>query len=92
MASESGMGSGDIVSLAYPYALDAVDDIERAAIERRRASADPNTREDFDAAVRDVRETMAAAANAATTPPPSGLNIRILDAIQSVKQDESPTA
>ncbi|KAA0017076.1 anti-sigma factor [Antrihabitans cavernicola] len=70
-----------LLSLAYAYALDAIGDVERTDIEARLQAAPPRTRQEFERAVAEVRETMARAASAATTTPPAALRPRILDAV-----------
>ncbi|WP_067545910.1 anti-sigma factor [Nocardia crassostreae] len=50
----------DLFALAYPYALDAVTDHERADIEQRRERADRGARAAFDATVSAIWVTLAA--------------------------------
>ncbi|MBF6074144.1 hypothetical protein IU498_05805 [Nocardia beijingensis] len=71
----------DLVDLAYPYAMDAVAEIERRRIENRLDTADSGTAAAFTAVVRRIRETLAAlSATAAVNPPPT-LEWKILRAI-----------
>jgi hypothetical protein len=70
-----------LLELAYLYAIDAVDDIERAAIERDRAQTDPATRQAFDEIVRDVRETMARTSAGSAVAPPAHLRNSILSSV-----------
>ncbi|MFI1913858.1 anti-sigma factor domain-containing protein [Nocardia sp. NPDC020380] len=49
---------GDLVELAFPYALDAVTDRERGEIEQRREHANRLTAAQFDATVSQVRTTL----------------------------------
>lgn len=71
----------DLLDLAYPYAMDAVAEIERRRIENRLARTDSGTAAAFAAAVRGIRETLAAlSATAAVNPPPT-LESKILGAI-----------
>ncbi|WP_040870139.1 anti-sigma factor [Nocardia exalbida] len=71
----------DLLDLAYPYAMDAVAEIERRRIENRLAKTDSGTAATFAAAVHGIRETLAAlSATAAVNPPPT-LESKILGAI-----------
>ncbi|MFE7744959.1 anti-sigma factor domain-containing protein [Nocardia sp. NPDC057455] len=71
----------DLLDLAYPYAMDAVAEIERRRIENRLAKADSGTAAAFAAGVHGIRETLAAlSATAAVNPPPT-LESKILRAI-----------
>lgn len=77
----------DLVELAYPYAMDAVAEIERRRIENRLAMADSGTAAAFAAVVRRIRETLAAlSATAAMNPPPT-LESKILRAIDDSGPD-----
>jgi len=71
------LASGRAVDLAEVYALDAIDDAERAAIERHIAAAPPAERATFNERVRQAQETLAASF-AVEADPPSGLLDRIL--------------
>jgi anti-sigma-K factor RskA len=71
------LSSGRAVDLAEVYALDAVDDAERAAIEHYLASAPQTERDAFAARVRQARETLASSFTAEDEPPP-GLLDRIM--------------
>jgi anti-sigma-K factor RskA len=71
------LSSGRAVDLAEVYALDAVDDAERAAIEHYLASAPQTERDAFTARVRQARETLASSFTAEDEPPP-GLLDRIM--------------
>ncbi|MFF7939664.1 anti-sigma factor domain-containing protein [Nocardia gamkensis] len=71
----------DLLDLAYPFAMDAVAEIERRRIENRLAKTDSGTAAAFAAAVHGIRETLAAlSATAAVNPPPT-LESKILAAI-----------
>ncbi|MET4093431.1 anti-sigma factor [Arthrobacter sp. UYCu712] len=72
--------SGRGVDLAEIYALNAVDDAERAAIERYVADAPPAERAAFNERVRQAQETLAASFTAEAAPPP-GLLDRIVAAL-----------
>ncbi|MGW4326928.1 anti-sigma factor [Nocardia sp. NPDC004573] len=77
----------DLLDLAYPYAMDAVAEIERRHIDHRLATADSGTAAAFAAAVHGVRETLAAlSATAAVNPPPT-LEAKILRAIDDSGPD-----
>jgi anti-sigma-K factor RskA len=71
------LSSGRAVDLAEVYALDAVDDAERAAIEHYLASAPQTERDAFTDRVRQARETLASSFTAEDEPPP-GLLDRIM--------------
>ncbi|WP_067564765.1 anti-sigma factor [Nocardia acidivorans] len=73
----------DLLELAYPYAIDAVTDGERAEIELRRARADRLTVAEFDAIVSWVRETMADLSIADSCSAPAGLEDRLLRALDA---------
>ncbi len=64
------LASGRVVDLAEVYALNAVDDAERAAIEQFLASAPAADREAFNERVRQARETLATSFTAEEEPPP----------------------
>ena len=70
----------DIHALSGAYAVDAVDDIERASFERHLASC-PTCR----AEVASLRETSALLADAATTTPPPELRDAVLSGITRVR-------
>ncbi|WP_427171650.1 anti-sigma factor [Arthrobacter sp. 92] len=69
--------SGRAVDLAEVYALDAVSDSERAAIERYISTAPQAERDAFDQRVRQARETLAVSFTAEDEPP-AGLFDRIV--------------
>lgn len=77
-----------LMSLAYPYALDAVSALERAEIDTRLQSANAETRELFLRTVHDLRETMAVLAAATMSSPPPELRGRILDALDCVLEPQ----
>jgi len=70
----------DIHALSGAYAVDAVDDIERASFERHLASC-PTCR----AEVASLREASALLADAATTTPPPALRDAVLSGITRVR-------
>lgn len=74
---------GDLVDLAFPYALDAVSAVESADIEQRLRAADQGTVRAFDSVVRDVREAMGALSVLDAQEPPASVEARILAALGS---------
>ena len=85
------LASGRAADLAEVYALDAVDDAERAAIEGYLLSAPHAERAAFDERVRQARETLATSF-AAEEEPPAGLLDRILAALPGQGRDAAPGA
>ncbi|MFZ0902875.1 MAG: anti-sigma factor, partial [Mycobacterium sp.] len=73
----------ELLELATPYALHAVSDAERAAIERQVAAAPPSVAEAFRDEVRAARETMTAVSAATAAEPPTHLRAAVLAAVQS---------
>ena len=71
------LASGRVADLAEVYALNAVDDAERAAIEQFLASAPAAERAAFNERVRQARETLATSFTAEEEPP-AGLLDRIM--------------
>ena len=74
------LASGRVVDLAEVYALNAVDDVERAAIEHFLASAPASDRNAFNERVRQARETLAMSFTAEEEPP-AGLLDRIMSSL-----------
>ncbi|MFI1463948.1 anti-sigma factor [Nocardia carnea] len=72
---------GDLVDLAFPYALDAVSAAESADIEQRLRAADHETARVFDGVVREVREAMSALSVLDAQEPPARVEARILAAL-----------
>jgi anti-sigma-K factor RskA len=72
----------ELLELATPYALHAVSDDERAAIDRQVAAAPPSVAEAFREEVRAVRETMTAVSAATAAEPPTRLRTAVLAAVQ----------
>jgi len=68
----------DLIELATPYALNAISETERAAIERQLASAPAAVARVFRDEVRAVRETMAVVSAANATDPPARLRAGVL--------------
>ncbi|MBF6177813.1 anti-sigma factor [Nocardia otitidiscaviarum] len=63
----------DLLELAYPYALDALTEGERGAVEHALDTADPAVAEGFRDMVRDIRETVAAMTVVDAIPAPAHL-------------------
>jgi len=70
-----------LLELATPYALHAVSDDERAAIDQQLAAAPRSVAEAFREEVRAVHETMTAVSAATAVEPPSGLRAAVLAAV-----------
>ena len=85
------LASGRVVDLAEVYALNAVDDAERAAIEQFLASAAAADRDAFNERVRQARETLATSFTAEEEPPP-GLLDRIMSSLPAQTAQPSPAA
>ncbi|KAA0117206.1 anti-sigma factor [Mycolicibacterium sp. P9-22] len=77
----------DLLALATAYALDAVDDAERADIERRLQAAPDAVSAAFALEVRQVREAMAQVSTTTAAEPPAHLRDRLLAAIAG---DQAP--
>jgi anti-sigma-K factor RskA len=73
----------ELLELATPYALNAVSDAERAAIDRQLAAAPASVAEAFREEARAVRETMTAVSAATAADPPTRLRAAVLVAVQS---------
>jgi len=72
----------DLTALATPYALHAIPETERSAIDQRLADAPPDVARAFDDEVRAVRETMAVISAATAVEPPFELRDRVLAEIR----------
>ncbi|MFD6163307.1 anti-sigma factor domain-containing protein [Nocardia sp. NPDC060256] len=81
--SENGRAATDLLDLAYPYAMDAVAELERRSIEHRVREADEATADAFAAIVSGVRETLAALTVLDATAPPPGLETTLLRALDA---------
>ncbi|WP_343573002.1 anti-sigma factor [Mycobacterium sp.] len=68
----------DLLQLATPYALNAVSETERVAIDRQRATAPRAVATAFDDEVRAVCETMALVSSATASEPPERLRAAVL--------------
>ena len=76
----SDLSSGRAVDLAEVYALHALDDAERTAVDRYLAQAQPAERAEFEERVRQARETLTMSFSAEEEPP-AGLFDRIVAAL-----------
>jgi anti-sigma-K factor RskA len=85
------LASGRVVDLAEVYALNAVDDVERAAIEHFLASAPASDRNAFNERVRQARETLAISFTAEEEPP-AGLLDRIMSSLPAQAAGQPPAA
>ncbi len=70
----------DVHALVGPYAVDAVDDLERAAFERHRAGCEDCRRE-----LAGLRETAATLAADRPVPPPDRLRAQVLAGIEGIR-------
>ncbi|MBJ7464234.1 MAG: anti-sigma factor [Mycolicibacterium sp.] len=73
----------DLLTLATAYALDAVDDAERADIERRVQAAPEEVSSAFAVEVRQVREAMAAVSATTAAEPPAQLRERLMATVSA---------
>ena len=81
----------DLLDLAYPYALEALEPADRDAVETRLATAPETLRAEFEQTVKDIRETMAAWSSSVAVDPPAGLRDRVLTAIDESSAVDEPT-
>jgi anti-sigma-K factor RskA len=72
----------ELLELATPYALNAISETERAAIDRQLAAAPASVAEAFRDEVRAVRETMATVSATTAAEPPARLRATVLAAAQ----------
>ncbi|WP_067898335.1 anti-sigma factor [Nocardia vaccinii] len=83
----------DLLDLAHPYALDALSDEERTAVEHRLDRADEAIAAAFRAEVRELRETLAALTVVDAVPAPPDLEAKLqaaLDAGSEASRDAAP--
>jgi anti-sigma-K factor RskA len=73
----------ELLELATPYALNAISDSERAAIDRQLEAAPTTVAEAFGDEVRAIRETMAVISAATAAEPPDRLRAEVLAGVQS---------
>ena len=84
---------GGLLELAYPYALDAVAELERRRIENQLCTADPATAAAFMATVGRVHETMAQLSALDQLAPPERVEADIAAALDRLQDSsESPSA
>lgn len=79
----------DLLELATPFALNAVSDDERAAIESRLAAAPTAVSNAFFDEVRAIGETMAILSAVTATEPPERLRAAVLSGAQPARQERS---
>jgi anti-sigma-K factor RskA len=87
MSDMSGMSDIDIHALVGAYAVDALDDVERAAFERHLAGC-ATCRAEVDG----LREAAAVIGTSASQEPPAGLRDRVLADIENVRPLPPQTA
>lgn len=85
------LAAGRAAELAELYALDALSDEERAAVERHFAAATPEERKAFNDRVRQARETLAVSFTAEEEPA-SDLFARIMAQLPSQQEAPAPAA
>lgn len=73
--------AADLLDLAYPYALDSIDETERVRIQRRLEEVDDATAAEFAAAVYDLREVLASLSVLDELAPPPELEHSLLRAV-----------
>ncbi|WP_306359968.1 anti-sigma factor [Nocardia sp. CC227C] len=73
----------DLPELAYPYALDALGERDRRAVEHALGTADPAVAEGFRDVVRDVREAMAAMTVLDAVPAPARIEAALRRALDA---------
>ncbi|WP_109528200.1 MULTISPECIES: anti-sigma factor [Nocardia] len=71
----------DLAELAYPYALDAMAELERRRVEKRLLETDEDTARQFTTTVRELRETLAAMTVVDALEPPAALEDSLLRAL-----------
>lgn len=76
-----------LLDVAEVYALHAVDEAERRDIEAELSVVDGRSREQFDALVSEIHETLALAAAVDARPAPPGLRQRVLELVASDEQE-----
>lgn len=74
--------NGELVGMAYPYALDALDGSERRELHTDLAGTDEDTRAAFTDEVRRIREVFAVVSVVGAVAPPPRVRIRVLDEIR----------
>ncbi|MDT2009641.1 anti-sigma factor [Rhodococcus opacus] len=71
----------ELVGMAYPYALDALDDTERHELSTDLAATDDRTRSTFTDEVRRIREAFAVVSAVGAVEPPPHVRTRLLDEV-----------
>ncbi|WP_216894522.1 anti-sigma factor [Nocardia alni] len=82
----------DLLDFAHPYALDALSDQDRRAVEHMLDTTDPATAETFRATVRDLRETLALITIVDAVPAPADLEAKLQRALDAQLGAGAPTA
>ncbi|NUS45818.1 MAG: hypothetical protein HOQ24_19270 [Mycobacteriaceae bacterium] len=77
----------ELLDFIGPYALDAMDPNDVAALHDRLAAANPVTRYTFEDLARDAHETLALMSSATAVAPPAALRDRVLDTVDVAVQD-----
>lgn len=90
-----GPDGADLLSLATPYALNALLDADTRDIDRRLSDAPPDVAEAFASEVRATRETMAVISAATAVEPPAHLRDELLrlatdDPVRSIRAVREP--
>ncbi|MET8874898.1 anti-sigma factor [Nocardia sp. NPDC004604] len=89
--SDHDRPAADLLDLAYPYALDSLDTIERRRIERRLEDVDEAIAAEFATTVYDLREVLASLTVVDAMAPPPELENALLRALdQSLGTDHHP--
>ncbi|MBJ8347429.1 anti-sigma factor [Antrihabitans sp. YC2-6] len=77
----------EAIDLAHAYALDTLDEAERQAVTAFLDGADETLRGEFEATVRQTRETLATLSSTVAVDPPITLRARLLEQIVDTPQD-----
>ncbi|MDH6290333.1 anti-sigma factor [Rhodococcus opacus] len=72
----------ELVGMAYPYALDALDDSESRELDTDLATTDEDTRSTFTDEVRRIREAFAVVSAVGAVDPPPRVRTRVLDEVR----------
>jgi anti-sigma-K factor RskA len=80
----------ELVGMAYPYALDVLDDSERRELDIDLAVTDEDTRSTFTDEVRRIREAFAVVSAVGAVEPPPRVRTRVLDEVR--KSASGPTS
>lgn len=81
--------SSDLLTMATPYAFNAISDTERREIDRRAAEAPKPIAQAFDAAVTAAHEMMAVVADSTAVQPPSALRESVLGRVEKLAATRS---